>query len=89
VFSFGQISPLKKGAGEKGKFFFFYYKRERERERERESEFTQENGWNFLSLMAIILPFLGGRCQGGFGGICLNNESVRKYILLARFQPHI
>jgi len=39
VISFGQISPLKKGAGGKDVILksFFYYKRERERERERES----------------------------------------------------
>jgi hypothetical protein len=54
VFSFGQTYPLKRGAGEKGKFFFFYI-RERERERERESEFTLQmsNGKRDVSFIAI------------------------------------
>jgi hypothetical protein len=57
VFSFGQISPLKKCVWVI--LTSFFYIRERERERERESEFTQGNGCNlaFLSLMGIILSF--------------------------------
>jgi hypothetical protein len=62
VFSFGQTYPLKKGIGGKRQIFFFYI-RERERERERESEFTQENGCNILSIMWIILAWIGGRGQ--------------------------
>jgi hypothetical protein len=51
VFSFGQISPLKKGVGGKDVFLksFFYYKRERE------SEFTREIGCNIFSIIGIIL----------------------------------
>jgi len=57
VFSFGQISPLKKGVGVKLTSFFYI----RERERERESEFTQGIGCSlaFLSLIGGILSFLG------------------------------
>jgi len=63
VISFGQTYPLKKGVWVNLKSFF-YYKRERERERERESEFTWGNGnLAFLSLMGIILSWIGEICQ--------------------------
>jgi len=53
VFSFGQTYPLKISFEGNLKSFFYI------RERERESEFTRGIGWNFLSIMGIILAFLG------------------------------